>query len=331
MNKYTKAISCRICGEDKAAEWLYPREMMFGRRNHFTYFRCAMCECLQAAEVPIDLAEYYPKDYYSLQTLPDPSVPWWIEQKRRWAFPYMTSHKLGWNNLWGSLLCQFKNGPPYPGWLQFLAHATSHAGGVLDVGCGSGMNLLSLRDCGFIRLRGVDPFIPKSISYKGDVRIDKCQLQEVKGKFGLIMFHHVFEHLENPLLALEQARQLLAPDGQILIRIPMSDSMPAKKYQENWVQLDAPRHITLNTRKSMDLAAKKTGMKIARVVYDSTEFQFWGSEQYLLDIPLMDKRSFQNNPPVKIFDDNIISSFIEQSKILNQKQQGDQAAFTLVC
>ena len=331
MNTTTRMTACRICGSGDAAEWLNPREMMFGRRERFAYFRCADCGCLQLAEVPVNLAEHYPNDYYSFQVLPDTPVSWQGEQKRRWAFPYMTRHKLGWGSLWGGLLCCFRNGPRFPDWLRFLAHPITADGGILDVGCGSGQSLLELRDCGFTHLRGVDPFIPESIAYyAGDVRVKKCRLQDVQGKFSLITFHHVFEHLENPLAALGEARQLLAEGGQILIRIPLSDSVTAQKYGENWVQLDAPRHITLHTRKSMELAAQKKGMKVIRVTYDSTAFQFWGSEQYLLDIPLLDLRSQHHKSSNGIFSEEKIKSFAEEAGRLNRQEAGDQAIFVLM-
>lgn len=325
-----KITTCRICGGGEVAEWLKPREMMFGRRERFAYFRCATCGCLQLAEVPANLAEHYPQDYYSFQVLPDAPDSWRLEQKRRWAFHYMTRHKIGWGSLWGSLLCRLKNGPSFPDWLRFLTHPISAAGGILDVGCGSGRSLLELRACGFTHLRGVDPFIPESVAYAGDIRVEKCRLQDVQGKFSLITFHHVFEHLEDPLAALTEARQLLAEGGQILIRIPLCDSMAAQKYGENWVQMDAPRHITLNTRKGMELAANKAGLKIARVTYDSTGFQFWGSEQYLLDIPLFDPRSQHFNPSQGIFSREKLKTFAEEAERLNQLKIGDQAAFVLV-
>jgi SAM-dependent methyltransferase len=304
--------------------------MMFGRRERFPYYRCANCDCLQLAEVPFNLAEHYPANYYSLQTLTDEPVSWALSLKRRWAFPAMTRHKLGWGSQVGGMLCRFKSGPPFPEWLRFLTRPIAADGGILDVGCGSGLNLLELRNCGFTCLRGVDPFVAQSIVYDGDIRVEKCQLRDMKGKYSLITFHHVFEHLEDPLASLAEARALLAEGGQILIRIPLADSVAAKKYGEHWAQLDAPRHITLHTRKSMELAAAKSGLKIARVTYDSTGFQFWGSEQYLMDVPLFDPRSQHFSPSNGYFSGEQLNSFVAEAKRLNQQEAGDQAAFVLV-
>ncbi len=325
-----KATCCRICGGVEAAEWLHPREMMFGLREIFSYFRCAECGCLQIDEVPAVLDKYYPDNYYSYKTIQDPPASWGTVIKRKWLYPSMLRHRLGLGSVVGGLLCSVKRGPHIPEWLRFLERPVSLNGGVLDVGCGSGQNLLELRNAGFTNLRGVDPFIKESMCYAGGIRVSKCQLQEVEGKFSLITFHHVFEHLENPLATLRRACQLLTPGGQILIRIPVSDSHAAQKYKESWVQLDAPRHITLQTRKSMKVIARKSALKIVRVVYDSTEFQFWGSEQYLLDIPLTDPRSYSSDAENHIFQRETINLFAKASESLNEKQQGDQAAFVLV-
>jgi SAM-dependent methyltransferase len=328
MNSRTNS-TCRACASPEATEWLYPQEMMFGMREKFAYFRCAGCGCLQLDETPANLDKYYPGDYYSYQTLHDIPISWIAKLKRHWAYPSMIRHKAGWNSVAGRWLCRFKKGPNIPHWLRLLARPVPSNGTILDVGCGSGATLLALRECGFSRLRGVDPFIPQPIAYAGGVCVDKQLLENIQGQFDLIIFNHVFEHLDNPIATLDQAARLLAEDGQILIRIPLADSAVAQKYRENWVQLDAPRHIMLHTRKSMDLLARKTGLKIIRVAYDSTDFQFWGSEQYLLGIPLFDPRSHHSHPVNSPFSPDKIEMFNAEAERLNAREQGDQAAFIL--
>lgn len=80
----------------------------------------------------------------------------------------------------------------------------------------------------------------------------------------------------------------------------------------------------------MERLAKETGFRIIRVAYDSSEFQFWGSEQYLKDIPLSDPRSYPRNPDASIFSKEQIQTFTEDALRLNSQERGDQAAFVLV-
>ena len=59
---------CRIC-DNSLDNGIFPvREMMFGTRESFIYFRCSSCGCIQIAEVLQDMSEFYPREnYYSFQ------------------------------------------------------------------------------------------------------------------------------------------------------------------------------------------------------------------------------------------------------------------------
>ena len=322
------SAGCRVCGGTEVEEWLHPSEMMFGMREQFAYFRCATCGCLQLNEIPRDMSRFYPDNYYSFQKVKTVSVSLSSVFKRDFLNRSMTRHVLGWRNFFGHLFCHLVDHPNVPVWLRFLARPVPFDCAILDVGCGSGASLVELYECGFTNLLGVDPYIAKSLQYEGGIRIEKCELAGVRGKYDLVMFHHVLEHLEQPLKALQSARKLLAPGGQIMVRIPLSDSAATQKYREKWVQLDAPRHITLQTRKSMEFLAQKAGLKVTRVTYDSFAFQFWGSEQYLADIPLMDPRS-QVFGTSTFFSSEQLAGFVTESALLNQQEKGDQAAFIL--
>ena len=323
MNQSIEVVTCRACGGNNAKDWLHPREMMFGLREVFSYFRCGDCGCLQLMTLPDKMEPYYPEGYYSYEVMSGLSPSLGSRLKRKWIYPAMTKSKLGWPGAWGSWLRSLGTGPVLPHWFPYLKGPIPLGLSILDVGCGSGELLLGLRNCGFKNVLGVDPYVSSSIVYDGGIEVRKCQLKEVEGRFGLIMFHHVFEHVEDPKQTLLEAKNLLQKGGQILIRIPVSDSAACEKYRENWVQLDAPRHITLQTRDSMEVLARQLGLRIENVVYDSTALQFWGSEQYCNDIPLMDSRSNSTHPDeLKVFNDEAVR--------LNELGRGDQAAFVLV-
>ena len=145
------------------------------------------------------------------------------------------------------------------------------------------------------------------------------------------MLHHVFEHLANPIEMLKKFSELLSPNGQILIRIPLSDSIAALEYGVNWVQLDAPRHFFLHTRKSIKIASDMAGLQIANVQYDSEEFQFIGSEVYLRsELSLQKFYADYGLNYAKIFKPEESRIFRDRSDFLNKNGQGDQAGFCLV-
>ena len=65
MNLYR----CTICGNKKDNNHFKLKEMMFGLLDEFDYLQCNKCECLQITEIPKNLADYYPKNYYSFELL----------------------------------------------------------------------------------------------------------------------------------------------------------------------------------------------------------------------------------------------------------------------
>ena len=57
---------CKICENVEGNVSYTAREMMYGLREEFEYFQCAVCSCLQIVEFPKDMTRYYPGDYYSI-------------------------------------------------------------------------------------------------------------------------------------------------------------------------------------------------------------------------------------------------------------------------
>ena len=78
------------------------------------------------------------------------------------------------------------------------------------------------------------------------------------------------------------------------------------------------------------MLAENTKFKISEIVYDSDEFQFWGSQQYLKGIPLMAENSYGRNPAKSIFSQEEIKNFKEKAHKLNSDSRGDQAVVFLV-
>jgi 2-polyprenyl-3-methyl-5-hydroxy-6-metoxy-1,4-benzoquinol methylase len=208
-------------------------------------------------------------------------------------------------------------------WLKTVRISTKTVE-ILDVGCGNGRLLQKMNTVGFKNLIGIDPFIETDILYQSGVKIiktDVCGLLNSNYKtFELIMLHHSFEHMNNPRETLDQLYKLLNPDGQLLIRIPVSDSFAWRKYGVNWFQLDAPRHFFLHTTKSIALLAKDCGFMLEQIIYDSKDDQFLNSEKYCRDITL-----FANiKAPVSYY-----RKYKKQAVYLNKMNDGDQACFVL--
>ena len=109
----------------------------------------------------------------------------------------------------------------------------------------------------------------------------------------------------------------------------MAGTFAWQKYRTDWAQLDAPRHLNVHTEAGLKALAKRTGFEVERVVYDSTGFQFWGSEQIKRGLPLIDKATGVIEPRADVFTKDELIAFEQQAETLNKTGQGDQACFYL--
>ncbi|HEV2358610.1 MAG TPA: class I SAM-dependent methyltransferase [bacterium] len=319
---------CTICGNQEGNRLHTAREMMFGFRDEFDYLECGNCGCLQITDVPENLSKYYPPNYYSFQD-PKPRLLREPGRVRRVLRRQLTGYVLHRRRLIGRLALRIRpdweTGPEWT-WLRVAGVGLNSR--ILDVGCGSGQLLLNLRRLGFSDLTGIDPFIGTDAVHQ-HVTILKRELAEVEGTFDLVMLHHSLEHMPNHADVFTELSRILDPKGCVLIRIPVSGTAAWRRYGVDWVQLDAPRHLILHSVKSLRILAAKAGFEIGKIAFDSTAFQFVGSEQYMKDIPLMDKRSYTVNPTASIFSADDIKSFEAQASILNDHADGDAATFWL--
>ena len=316
---------CRIC-ENADHNTIYEvKEMMLGLRDIHLYFECADCGCLQIADVPKNIQEYYPnEDYYSYDAVKpvEGFKGKLIRQRDRFAATG--------ESVLGSLMQKLQPHDKLPSLRNTDVSLNSN---ILDVGCGAGHLLHSMKEAGFKNLLGIDPFNAKEIKYDNGLKIEKKSIHELsfnKNKpWDLIMFNHSYEHVFDQLEVMQKAYELLAPGGVCMIRIPTVTSWAWRNYGVDWVQLDAPRHLFLHSIKSMYLLAEKSGFNLYDVIYDSFAFQEWGSEQYQKDIPLHDDKSFAVNPEKSPFSKADIKKFEAHSIELNNAKAGDQAAFYL--
>jgi SAM-dependent methyltransferase len=293
-------MKCRICGNTENMRVFNVQEMMFGYKDHFLYFQCSVCDCLQIYELPEDISKYYPSNYYSFKQNISDQPKQQIQMMAKQFYTYYLA-RLG----------------------------ITRTSRILDVGCGSGSLLYALRQAGLKNVLGVDPFIQDHIFCDGEMLVVKGNLQDIDQKWDVIMLHHSLEHIYEQFETMRTITGMLSDHGTCLIRIPIASSYAWEHYGVNWVQIDAPRHYFIHSVKSLEVLAGSVGLQVADVLYDSTDFQFWASEQYIHDIPLFSERSFAVNPTGSIFSQEQIHHFHNQALQLNAARQGDQAAFYL--
>jgi SAM-dependent methyltransferase len=216
-----------------------------------------------------------------------------------------------------------------PEFVRWLAgRGLSTRASILDVGSGNGGHLVEMARNGFTRLLGIDPYLEGSRTL-GYVRLEPRTVDEVSGDFDIVLINHTFEHLSGSRHVLDATRRLLAPGGTVVIRTPVADSSASRTYGANWVQLDAPRHLAIPTEAGMAAASGAAGLRMLRSYRDGTGFQFWGSEQYALQIPLSSPQSWTEDQAASPFTQSQIDAWEDEARDLNKCDQGDSATFVL--
>ncbi len=304
---------------------LETKEMMFGTDDPFSYAVCARCGCLSLRDPPADLSKYYPNQYYSLEAK---------QGGRRLVrdSAYFALFRLPMPpSVIRSLTSLFSASPIVR--ILILREAVRLIGrpageiSVLDIGGGSGNVLRALRSVGFHRLICVDPYLPGDLTLPSGVRLQKGRVEDVQGRFDLVMLDHSLEHVPQPRAVLKAVHRRMNPSGVLVIRTPLADSLAFRIYREHWVQLDAPRHLHVFTVEGIRQLAVDAHFELVETIYDSTDFQFWGSELYKRGIPLAvsvprggscagGERRVPGYTPVRASE-------------LNALGEGDQAAFLL--
>ena len=311
-------MHCRICENSAGNEAYEVAEMMFGTRDRFGYFRCAACGCLQIADYPENVARYYGPDYYAYRARTDSTLD-------RFRSRLRDRYAVGGRGPVGRYLY---NRDPNKSLANLASVLGDRSRSILDVGCGSGALLRTLDAIGFHDVLGADPLIDDEIRFGRRGRVLKKSHTELDGAFDVVMFHHSFEHLPRPRDMLAHAARLLAPGGTCVIGLPLADSFAWDHYGVDWVQLDAPRHLYLHTAGSLQRLADAAQLTIVKTIYDSTAFQFWGSEQYRRGMPLVDERSLAKHViDGSLFSRADVEGYVRRAAELNAEGRGDQALF----
>jgi len=296
-------------------------EKMFGLSGVFKYKKCLKCNTLQLTNPPNSLERFYPDTYYSLteKVTNRNKISNWLRFQR-------DTFELGRFSLSGAVATILV---PNLSFRYFRSMTNiSRASRILDVGCGSGQFLYNLKAHGFKSLTGIDPYMldRKTTEVTGGLNLWAKELHQINETYNLLIFNHVFEHLPNPNKTLLDAKKCIPIGGYILIRVPLSDSFAYAKYSENWVQLDAPRHYVLYTRRALIDLFSKHGFLCLKQDDDSSDFQFWGSILYQANEKLSPYIS-NKTAVLNYFGRIRLLYFKMLSRLLNIFGRGDQGIF----
>jgi 2-polyprenyl-3-methyl-5-hydroxy-6-metoxy-1,4-benzoquinol methylase len=227
----------------------------------FDLLRCSQCGflCIREIPTPDKLTSYYQENYYRAKDAGRFSRPFeaavrWFRQSRARA----------------------------------LRRELQPGARVLDVGCGRGILLATLKNRGF-SVVGTQLSVPAARHIERQYGIDVFvgELPEARfepASFDAVVILHVLEHTVNPAAYLEMAGKLLKPGGLLLVEVPNAGSFTARVSGINWLHWDLPRHLHHFAPASLNTLLEESGFAVIRHGSFSLEYGPFGILQAALNL-----------------------------------------------
>jgi len=225
-------VACYLCGADDAEQFITAQDDYTGKPGRFTFVTCRRCGLhYQNPRLTIDeIKFFYDDEYIAHRKKSDWGV---LTGFFNWAMGRHDRQK-------AAIVKRFAS-------LESGREA-------LDVGCAVGTFLQHLRTRYGVMATGVDfKDLRANPSLAGvDFRCGLFYEQDFGSKhFDLITMWHFLEHDYDPMRTLRTARDLLRPDGRLIIEVPRLDSMTFRLFGRRWPGLQAPQHTLLFDKRSL--------------------------------------------------------------------------------
>lgn len=213
--------------------------------QRFVYLRCRSCKSVFLADVPANLGDYYPEDYYHLPSL--------AELDRAAAGE---ASKLALLRPWVA------------------------SGPLVEIGAGFGVFARAARQAGFdvtaieMDARCCD-YLEEVVGVRA-IQSDAPERALVElGSIPVVVLWHVLEHLPRPWDVLEQVATQLEPGGVLALAMPNPDSIQFRLLGSRWAHVDAPRHLFLIPFSALNTRATEAGLELAHVTTGDPAGRHW--------------------------------------------------------
>jgi len=216
----------------------------------FQIVECRECRLirLHPQPTPLELRDYYPPNYWFV---PESNAADRLEQWYRRLV--LRDH------------------------LRFVERALAESeeqGLVLDVGCGGGLFLQMLAQRRKMRVAGLDFSLDAaSVAWRlasvPAVCASLSRAPFAPGSCAAVTMFHVVEHLYDPASYLDAARQLLRPDGRLILQVPNAGCWQFLLLGERWNGIDVPRHLIDFRLSDMEALLSSCGFEVLRTKHFS--------------------------------------------------------------
>lgn len=244
-------VPCYDCGSDAAEHFVFAQDDLTGKPGTFRFVRCRQCHLVyQNPRLKSGfIGAYYDDEYIAHRKRTDWGA---MTPLARWAMDKHDRDKL-------ELVRRFVRLGP--------------ASRILDVGCGAGTFLAMAKSRTGASVVGVDFKDLSHLPAFEHVRFLPGLLHEQglpRKSFDLVTMWHFLEHDYQPAETLREARELMAPEGRLVIEVPRLDSVSYRLFRDRWPGLQAPQHTMLFTRRTLARMVEKSGLEVV-------EYLPWGA------------------------------------------------------
>ncbi len=207
---------------------------------------------------------------------------------------------------YGSLMCESKTSRDFKKALKLLESDCLDKKNlsILDIGAGNGFFLAVAKERGW-KVTGIDSSqknveLAKQKFNLDLIRANFSSYKKDENKFDVISFWDVIEHLSDPNSAINEAKEILTPDGQLLIGAPNDQSL--LRYLSmliNWATFGSVKkgidkiyffeHVAYFNLRSLKELMGRNGLELTSYFYTSTDlnkYLFKSSEKLIANIIL---------------------------------------------
>jgi len=201
-------------------------------KNKFNYYKCEQCDLIYLWPIPINLNDYYPKQYYA--------VPDTIDQLETKA--EVEQYKVD------------------------IVRRFATSGRLLEIGSSFGSFLLLAKKAGFtVEAIEMDTRCCRFLKDVVGIKAFNCHDPSIVLKYGekydVITLWHVIEHMPDPWTILDMIARSLLPGGILVIAAPNPNAFQFKVLRRWWPHVDAPRHLELIPLPLIETHLKPIGLE----------------------------------------------------------------------
>lgn len=276
---------CNICGSDRSRVLFKVKDLNYKTtEEEFSLEQCENCGLVYLDPQPGDIGMYYPgeSEYVPHKKIRVANKIKGLTLKAlQIHYNYPADRPFSLMDRLQAIfkILEFRNKDKY----FFMTFPFGSDKRVLDIGCGNGGDLMSLKMLGWdarTQLYGVD-YPNESLRYLKEseginiVEGDFLNADLPRAFFDVVRMKHVLEHFQDPSAVMAKVSQILKPQGTVLMEIPNFRSAEALLlFRDKWYHIDAPRHLYHFSPRTLGRLMDKSGFDVQKIRLKKSSFPF---------------------------------------------------------